>query len=223
MLADPHIGVLWSGIIFFCHFESDLAHGGEDDFKEKQVGEDEMNRESDSEEDTIPRIYPSSSDGHSEDDEPSTTTLQPLDMAFLSREMEGGVSSGSDNRDLSPNSSPAPTSSILPTLAHSDLPSDLHGYYKSKDGNVWCKNAPEPTKTPSRNTFRPPIRQVINPRNMHTAGAAYKKFANAKMIERTAKCTNKEGQGVHGEQWRHTDATEIEGFIGSDVSFTWGR
>ena len=105
----------------------------------------------------------------------SITTLQPLGMAFLSREMEGGVSTGSDNHDMSPSSSPAPTSSILPTSGHSDLPSDLHGYYKSKDGNVWCKNAPEPTKTPSRNIFRPPIRQVINSRNMHTAGAAYKK------------------------------------------------
>ena len=98
-------------------------------------------------------------------------------MTFLSREVEGGVStrSESDNRDVSPSSSPAPTSSILPSSAYSDLPSDLHGYYKSKDDNVWCKNAPQPTKTPSRNIFRPPIRQVINPRNMHTAGAAYKK------------------------------------------------
>ena len=41
-----------------------------------------------------------------------------------------------------------------------------------------------------------------------------KKIANAKMIKRIAKCTNKEGQRVRGEQWRHTDATEIEGFIG---------
>ena len=49
---------------------------------------------------------------------------------------------------------------------------------------------------------------------MHTAGAAYKKFVNAKMIERIAKCTNKEGHRIRGEQWRHTDATEIEGFIG---------
>ena len=48
---------------------------------------------------------------------------------------------------------------------------------------------------------------------MHTVGAAYKKFVNAKMIERIAKCTNKEGQRVRGEQCRHTDATEIEGFI----------
>ena len=198
----------------FCHFESDLAHGGEDDFIGEQVGEDEMDRESDSEEDSIPRIDPSSSDEHSEDDEPSITTLQPLGMAFLSREVEGGVSTGSDNRDMSTSSSPAPTSSILPTSAHSDLPSDLHGYYKSKDGNVWCKNAPEPTKTPSRNIFRPPIRQDINPRNMHTADAAYKKFVNAKVIERIAKCSNMEGQRVGGEQWRHTGATEIEGFIG---------
>ena len=106
----------------------------------------------------------------------SITTLQPLDMAFLSREMEGGVSTGSDNRDMSPSSYPAPTSSILPTSAHSDLPSDLHGYYKSKDGNVWCKNAPEPSKTSSRNIFRPPIRHVINPKNMHTAGTACKKI-----------------------------------------------
>ena len=170
-----------------------MAHGGEDDFIGEQVGEDEMGRESDSEEDSIPRIDPSSSDEHPENDEPSTTTLQPLDMAFLSREVEGGVSTGADNRDMSPSSSPAPTSSILPTSAHSDLPSDLHRYYKSKDGNVWCKNAPEPTKTPPRNKLRPPVRQVINPRNMHTAGAAYKQFVNAKMIERIAKCTNKEG------------------------------
>ena len=160
----------------FCHFESDLANGGEDDFIEEQVGENEMDRESDSEEDTIPRIYPSSSDEHSENDEPSITTLQLLDMAFLNREVEGGVSTGSDNCDMSPSSSPVPTSSILPTSAHSDSPSDLHGYYKSKDGIVWCKNAPQPIKTPSRNIFRPPIRQVINPRNMHTAGAAYKKI-----------------------------------------------
>ena len=34
------------------------------------------------------------------------------------------------------------------------------------------------------------------------------------MIERIAKYTNREGQGVRGEQWRHTDATEIEGLIG---------
>ena len=34
------------------------------------------------------------------------------------------------------------------------------------------------------------------------------------MIERIAKYTNREGQRVRGEQWRHTDATEIEGFIG---------
>ena len=141
----------------FCHFESDLAHGGEEDFIGEQVGEDEMDRESDSEEDTIPRIYPSSSDEHSEDDEPSITTLQPLVMAFLSREVEGGVSTGSDNRDMSPSSSPVPTSSILPTSSHSDLPSDLHGYYKSKDGILWYKNAAEPTKIPSRNIFRPPI------------------------------------------------------------------
>ena len=31
----------------------------------------------------------------------------------------------------------------------------------------------------------------------------------AKMIERIAKNTNKEGQSVRGEQWRHIDATEI--------------
>ena len=86
---------------------------------------------------------------------------------------------------------------------------------------MWCKNAPEPTKTPERNIFRPPIRQVINPRNMHTAGAAYKKFANAKMIKIITKCTKKEGQNVRGEQWRHADATEIEGFIGCPL--TWGR
>ena len=55
----------------------------------------------------------------------------------------------------------------------------------------------------------------MNPKNMNTAGAAYKKkFANAKMIEKIAKYTNKEEQRVRGEQWRHTDATEIEGFIG---------
>ena len=75
----------------FCLLESDLAHSGEDDLREEQVEEDEMDRESDSEEDTIPRIYTSSSDRHSEDDEPSITTLQPLDIAFLSREVEGGV------------------------------------------------------------------------------------------------------------------------------------
>ena len=98
----------------------------------------------------------------------SITTLQPLDMAFLSREVEGGVSTGSDNRDMSSSSSPAPSFSILPTSAHSDLPNDLHRYYKSKDGNAWCKNAPEPKKIFSRNIIRPPIRQVINPRNMHT-------------------------------------------------------
>ena len=121
---------------------------GLDDFIEEQIGEVEMDREGDSEEDTISRIYTTSSDKHSEDDEPSITTLQPLDMAFLSREVEGGVSTGSDNRDMSPSSSPAPSSSIFPTSVHSDLPSDLHGYYKSKDGNVWCKDAPEPTKTP---------------------------------------------------------------------------
>ena len=160
----------------FCLLESDLAHCGEDDLREEQVEEDEMDRESDSEEGTIPRIYTSSSDRHFEDDEPSITTLQLLDIAFLSREVEGGVSTHSDNRDMSPSSSPAPSSSILPTSAHSDLPSDLHGYYKSKDGNVWCKNAAEPTKTPSWNIFRPPIRQVINPRNMHTAGTACKKI-----------------------------------------------
>ena len=34
------------------------------------------------------------------------------------------------------------------------------------------------------------------------------------MIERIAKCTNKEGQRVRREQWRHTNATELEGFIG---------
>ena len=90
-----------------------MAHGGEDDFIEKQVGEDEMDGESDSEEDTIPKVDPSSTDEHSEDDEPSITTLQPLDMAFLSREVEGGVSTGSDNRDMSPSSSPAPISSIF--------------------------------------------------------------------------------------------------------------
>ena len=55
----------------FCHFESDLTHGGEDDFIGEQIGEDEMDRESDSEEDSILRIDPSSSDEHSEDDEPS--------------------------------------------------------------------------------------------------------------------------------------------------------
>ena len=109
----------------FCHFESDLAHGGEDDFIEEQVGEDEMDRESDSEEDMIPRIDPSSSDEYSEDDEPSIATLRPLDIGFLRREVEGSVSTGSDNRDMSPSSSPAPTSSILPSLMHSDLPSDL--------------------------------------------------------------------------------------------------
>ena len=172
-----------------------------------------MDMESDSE-DTIPRIDPSSSDEYSEDDEPSIITLQPLDMVFLSREVEGGVSTGSDNHDMSPSFSPAPSSSILPISAHSDLPCDLHGYYKSKDGNIWCKNALEPIKTPSRNIFRPPNRQVINPRNMHTAGAAYKKFVNAKMIERIAKCTNKEGQRVHDEQWRH----KLKGL--SHVSFT---
>ena len=108
--------------------------------------------------------------------------------------MEGGVSTGSDNRDMSPSSSPAASSSVLPTSAHSNLPSDLHGYYKSKDGNVWCKNAPEPAKTSFRNIFRPQIRHVINPKKMHTAGAAYiKEFTNAKMIERIAKYTNKEG------------------------------
>ena len=67
----------------FCHFESDLAHGGEDDFREEQVGEDEMDRESDSEEDMIPRIYTSSSDEHSEDDEhhnPSTTRYGLLEQ-----------------------------------------------------------------------------------------------------------------------------------------------
>ena len=56
---------------------------------------------------------------------------------------------------------------------------------------------------------------------MHTGGAAYKKFANAKMIKIITKCTNKEGQKVRGEQWRHADATEIEGFIGCPL--TWGR
>ena len=56
---------------------------GLDDFIEEQIGEVEMDREGDSEEDTISRIYPNSSDEHSEDDEPSVTTLQPLDMAFL--------------------------------------------------------------------------------------------------------------------------------------------
>ena len=75
-----------------CHFESDLTHGGEDDFIGEQVGEDEMDRESDSEEYSIPRMDLSSLDEHSEDDEPSITTLQPLDIAFLSREVEGGVS-----------------------------------------------------------------------------------------------------------------------------------
>ena len=99
-----------------------MAHGGEDDFIEEQVEEDEMDRESDFEEDTIPKIDPSSSDEHSENDELSIITLQPLDMTFLSREVEGGVSTGSDNRDMSPSSSSAPTSSILPSSAYSDLP-----------------------------------------------------------------------------------------------------
>ena len=58
----------------FSHFESDLAHDGEDDFIEEQVGEVEMDREGDSEEDTISRKYPNSSDEHSEDDEPSVTS-----------------------------------------------------------------------------------------------------------------------------------------------------
>ena len=131
----------------------------EEDFVEEQVEEDKMDRESDSKGsiqvlrmNTLRMM--------------TITSLQPLEMAFLSREVEGGVSIGSDNRDVSP------SSSILPTSAHSDLPSVLHGYYKSKDGNVWCKNAPEPIKTPSRYIFRPPIRQIINPRNMNTAGAA---------------------------------------------------
>ena len=48
-----------------------------------------------------------------------------------------------------------------------------------------------------------------------------KKIANAKMIERIAKCTNKEGHRVRGEQLRHTDAQKLKGL--SDVSFTWGR
>ena len=55
----------WKNI--FCHFESDLTHSCEDDLREEQVGEDEMNRESDSEEDSIPRMDLSSSDEHSED------------------------------------------------------------------------------------------------------------------------------------------------------------
>ena len=97
-----------------------MAHGGEDDFIGEQVGEVDMDRESDSEEDMIPRMDPSSSD-----DEPSIATLRPLDIGFLRREVEGSVSTGSDNRDMSPRSSPAPTSSILPSLTHSDLPSDL--------------------------------------------------------------------------------------------------
>ena len=59
----------------FCHFESDFAH--------EQIGEDEMDRESDLEEDTISRIYTSSSDEHSEDDEhhnPSNTRYGLLEQ-----------------------------------------------------------------------------------------------------------------------------------------------
>ena len=97
---------------YFLPFRKRFDPGCEDDFIGEQVGEDEMDRESDSEEDSILRIDPSSSDEHSEYDEPSITTLQPLDMAFLSREVEGGVSTGSDNRDMLPSSSPAPTSSF---------------------------------------------------------------------------------------------------------------
>ena len=72
--------------IFFCHFES---HGGEDDFTEEQVGEDEMDRESNSEEDSIPRMDPSSSDRHSEDDEPSIAILQLLHNYGLLQQRDG--------------------------------------------------------------------------------------------------------------------------------------
>ena len=220
--------IIWSSLKclverenIFCHFESDLAHGDEDDFIEEQVGEDEMDRESDSEEGTIPRMDLSASDEHSEDDEPSITILQPLDMAFLSREVEGGVSIGSDNRDMSPSSSPAATSSILPSSAHSDLPNDLHGYYKSKDGNVWCKNAPEPTKTPSRNIFRPSIRQVINPRNMLTAGAAYKISSMPRWLKELQNAPTRKGRGFVVSSGDISMPQKLKGL--SDVSFTWAR
>ncbi|GFS17067.1 PiggyBac transposable element-derived protein 4 [Elysia marginata] len=105
-----------------------------------------------------------------------------------------------------------------PLQAPDDVPpsltNDIHGFYEAKDGTVWCKSVPPPTRTPTSNIFKPPVRQVRNPKNLYTVGDAYKRLINARMIQKVVCCTDLEGERVYGKNWEKTDATEIEGFVG---------
>ncbi|GFS26366.1 PiggyBac transposable element-derived protein 4 [Elysia marginata] len=196
----------------FHHFDATLAEfelrNEDGDF----VNEPEEDRASESEGDAVPFLS-SDDDIDSDDccdiDEPNLATLQPVGVASLiscrpgtsSDPMVGAIAS-------------TPSSSEAPDDVTPSLPDDIHGFYKAKDETVWCKSVPPPTGIRSSNIFRPPVRQVRNPKNLYTVCDAYTRFINARMVQKVVCCTNLEGERVCGENWVKTHATEIEGFLG---------
>ncbi|GFO39031.1 PiggyBac transposable element-derived protein 4 [Plakobranchus ocellatus] len=166
---------------------------------EEQAEESESDHCSESEEDVISDNDDISfSDNNSDANEPDLTSLQPVDMIFLSNQVETAIV----------DEEPTPTSEATALLE------DVHGFYQANDGNVWVKTTSPTGRTPSCNIFRPPVRQVTNARNIYTVGSAYKRFVNDKMVDRIVICTNKGGKRMLGDKWTETYSTEVEGFVG---------
>ena len=77
----------------------------------------------------------------------------------------------------------------------------VHGLTKARDGTVWAKTAPPFGRrpTPASNIFHPPPKQVIHSRSLSSVGATYKRFINARMVDRIVSCMDKEGERSVGE------------------------
>ncbi|GFN80753.1 hypothetical protein PoB_000725900 [Plakobranchus ocellatus] len=110
-----------------CFLQSENGHGSESD-------EDVISDNGDI----------SFSDNSSDANEPDLTSLQPVDMTFLSNQVETAIV----------NEEPTPTSKATAMLE------DVSRFYHAKDGNIWVKTTPPTGRNSSCNIFRHPVRQV---------------------------------------------------------------
>ncbi|GFR66934.1 Piggybac transposable element-derived protein 4-like protein [Elysia marginata] len=164
-----------------------------------------------------------------DDEDVNLTTLQPVAGSFFIHQASRGSASATAGQESEamPNETPGEETNGCEALLNinqdhgTDNDSlvtpngeDIHGLSTAKDGTVWSKTAPPPTRTSASNIFRPPPKQVVNSRSLFSVGQTFKRFINAKMVERIVTCTNKEGGRVRGNSWNKTDSVEIEAFIG---------
>ncbi|KAK3781278.1 hypothetical protein RRG08_055177 [Elysia crispata] len=169
----------------FQHFLGELPstsgtpHPCDDADAEEVCDEPEYDPASESEEDVM-----SENDDElvEEDDEDvDLTTLQPVDGSFLIDQASEGSAraTASQESDAMPNETPGEETNgceaLLSTNQDRDTGNgslvtpndeDIHGLFTAKDGTVWSKTAPPPTRTSASNIFRPPPKQVVNSRSL---------------------------------------------------------